>query len=181
MIANKISVNVDTVGRTHINLVVPKMTEQTYKLLKKCERDNSCNVTIKQAKKCRSLNANAYMWALCEQIADAVNSTRTEIYRKAIREVGVYADLQLKADAVETFRAVWSGRGIGWMTDLFDAMSMDGQTYVMVRAYYGSSTYNTKEMSRLLDNIVQEAQGLGIETMEDRELQRIKESWLRGK
>lgn len=180
MIANKLSVSVNDLGVAQIQLSVPKMTEQTYKLLKRCEKDGQCNVSFKQVKKCRSLNANSYMWALCEKISEAVNSTRTEVYRKAVRESGVYADLQLKPEAVDTFREVWSERGIGWMTDLFDALSINGQAFVMVRAYYGSSTYDTKQMSRLLDNIVQEARELGIETLEDIELDRIKESWKGG-
>ena len=52
----------------------------------------------------------------------------------------------------------------------------DGER-VIVRAYYGSSQYNTKQMSRLIDMVVEGAKELGIETLTPEELARIKEEW----
>ena len=41
----------------------------------------------------------------------------------------------------------------------------------------GSSEYNTAEMSRFIDRIVEEAQELGIETATPDELERMKQEW----
>ena len=46
-----------------------------------------------------------------------------------------------------------------------------------VRAYYGSSTYNTRQMSRIIDAAVEEAKGMGIETLRPEEIARLKEEW----
>ena len=43
--------------------------------------------------------------------------------------------------------------------------------------YYGSSTYDTKEMSVLIDGIVSECKDLDIEVLPPDELQKIKETW----
>lgn len=48
-----------------------------------------------------------------------------------------------------------------------------------VVAYYGSSTYDTDEMARLIDEIVNEAKELGIETMPPEELDCLIKSWRR--
>ena len=64
---------------------------------------------------------------------------------------------------------------LGWVTEQVDYMP-DGET-VVVRCYYGSSTYNTKQMSRLIDFLVEECKELGIETMSPQELRSLMEAW----
>ena len=49
-----------------------------------------------------------------------------------------------------------------------------------VIAYYGSSSYDTAEMSRLVEAVVEEAKGLGVETMTPVELDRLKAAWKGG-
>lgn len=48
---------------------------------------------------------------------------------------------------------------------------------VSVCAYYGSSTYDTAQMSRLIDLVVQECRQQDIETLTERELSLLKEGW----
>ena len=75
---------------------------------------------------------------------------------------------------VEKFRDAWSKNGLGWVTDTVKS-KLDGFTNVV--AYYGSSTYDTKEMSRLIDLVIQECNQLGIETKTDEEIKALMESW----
>lgn len=114
---------------------------------------------IRQRKK-RSLDANAYMWALCAQIADAVGCTKEEVYRKNIREGGEYTPLSIKTEAIEEFTKIWASRGVGWFCDIID----DGATkgHKLIFAYHGSSGYNTKQMSLLIDRIKSDAESAGI-------------------
>ena len=65
--------------------------------------------------------------------------------------------------------------GLGWVCETLGESKVNGYTNVV--AYYGSSVYNTKEMSVLVDNIVQEAKQLDIETLSERELSLLKDSW----
>lgn len=50
-------------------------------------------------------------------------------------------------------------------------------TGIQLQCYYGSHTYNTKEMSRLIDGVVTSCNELGIETLPPVELKRMKEQW----
>ena len=117
-------------------------------------------ISIKKASKKRSRDANAFCWALCKDIADRMTLTKEEVYRKAIRDVGEYEPLPIKCEAVETFCERWSGKGVGWFAGIVDDSKLPG--YKLVFAYYGSSTYDTATMSRLLDYLVQDATALGI-------------------
>lgn len=109
----------------------------------------------------RSLDANAYLWALCDQIAKDIRSTKEEVYRAAVKRVGVVDTIPMREDAAVEWCRRWRSRGIGWVAETAD-MGLDG--WVTVMAYWGSSTYSSAEMSRLLDDVVEEAKGLEIET-----------------
>lgn len=119
----------------------------------------------------RSLDANAYMWVLCDKIADAINATKEDVYRDAIKQVGVFKDVAIVEDGTESFIELWTGRGIGNFAETFDS-KLDGCK--RLRLYFGSHNYNTKEMSRLIDYIVEEAKELGIETLPPDEIQRMR-------
>jgi hypothetical protein len=124
----------------------------------------------------RSLDANAYCWVLCDRIADVLRSTKEEVYRRAIREVGVFQDVAVQqGSAVKTLVQTWTSRGIGWIAEVFDSSLIDrsGKRMMRVRLYSGSHIYDTKEMSRLIDWLVDEAKGLGIETLPEDELKRM--------
>ena len=43
--------------------------------------------------------------------------------------------------------------------------------------YRGSSVYDNAQMSRLIENIVQDCKAVGIETLTPSELERLKEGW----
>ncbi len=128
----------------------------------------------------RSLDANDYLWVLCTKIAEKLQDgktmvTKEEVYRKHIREVGVYQPLPVKKDAVERFSQVWGERGTGWFIETVDDSKLDG--YKKVFAYYGSSVYDTKEMSRLIDSVIEDCRALKIETMPPGELDMLLKEW----
>ena len=137
-------------------------------------KDHDVRVEIKKWRKKRSLDANAYAWVLIDKIAQATRVPKTEVYRQAIREIGGVSDIVAVPDnAVDKFREGWSKQGIGWQTEILD--SKPGYKRIVV--YYGSSTYDTKQMSALIDSLVQEAQALGIETLPPHEIARLNSLW----
>lgn len=139
------------------------------------------DIEIKRHREKRSQNANAYLWVLCEKIADRLadddtKNTKETVYREAIRHIGVYRDFcDLRPRDAKTLRTAWEMLGTGWLTEQVD-YSPDGER-VTVRCYYGSSQYNTKQMSRLIDNLVQDAKALGIETLTPNEIQNMLSLW----
>jgi len=134
---------------------------------------------VKEYRKGRSLNANAYFRKLCNELADKLSNenltTSEEIYRGYIKTLGIYKDAEVSENAADTLMKAWSMNGLGWISEKVDFSDRDG--FVIVRLYYGSSVFNTKQMSRLIDLVVQDCQAVGIETMTQQELSLLKEAW----
>lgn len=139
-------------------------------------KDKELELTVKPRSKKRSLTANRYMWALCREIGNALNISDREVYRNAIRNVGVYQDFgNLTPQNEATLKVAWGRQGIGWVTERLD-YEPDGNN-VILRCYYGSSDYNSKQMSKLIDDLKQDAEQLGINTMTDKEIALLIEQW----
>lgn len=133
------------------------------------------DVTLKQHRNRRSLDANGFAWVLIDKIAEKTGLSKVEVYRHAIKEIGGVSDIICVQDkAVERLMSGWEKNGIGWMTDTFPSR-IDGCTNVIL--YYGSSTYDTKQMSSLIDSLIQEAEGLGIPTISDKEAEKMIGNW----
>lgn len=125
---------------------------------------------LKQVHKKRSLNSNSYLWILCDEIAKVIHSTKDEVYKTLIARKGWYVELQFKNEEVmDAFRQNWQQNGLGFVT-----RTVDKQLCIM-HCYYGSSRYPQDRMNVLLDEAVQEAKSLGIETLTPAELERMKE------
>lgn len=130
---------------------------------------------LTRTRKKRSLNANAYCWELCNKIGEAVGIPKEDVYRRSIRDVGSYTPLPIKEEGLDKFKEVWKGHGVGWFVDVVDDSKIEG--YKLVFAYHGSSTYDTKEMSRLIDNLIQDAQAVGIDTLSEAERSLLLSEW----
>jgi hypothetical protein len=132
------------------------------KIIESIQKGKIYDIEIKLHRDKRSNDANSYMWKLCDEIAIATRDiTRIDVYRDAVKQAGKFDFILCKPEAVETFVHNWQSRGIGWIAEKTDVSTSGFQQIV---CYYGSSVYDTKEMSVLLDFIVNEAQDLDIET-----------------
>ena len=125
-------------------------------------------IKFSKVKKKRSLDANAYCWKLVDSLAEVLHESPKEVYREAIRDIGGVSDiLCIKNEAVETFVTNWESRGVGWQTETFPS-KIEGCTNV--RVFYGSSTYDTKQMSTLIDRLIEECKAQGIPTLTPKEI-----------
>lgn len=133
------------------------------------------DITLKIHTKKRSLTANAYAWVLIDSIAKVTGINKIEVYQETIKNIGGVSEIiSVPDDAVEKYVADWDNRGDGFMADVLGS-GYPGQTEVII--YYGSSTYDTAQMSRLIDLLVQEAQELGIPTQNDDRIRSLIENW----
>jgi hypothetical protein len=133
------------------------------------------SIKVGKFKKRRSLDANAYCFAMIDKLAEKLNLPKEEVYRNAIRKIGGVSDVVcIKNEAVETLCRNWSHNGLGWQTETFPS-KLDGCTNVIL--YYGSSTYDTRQMSSLISSIVEDCKALGIETRSKEELDSLLRSW----
>lgn len=132
-------------------------------------------ICIKEVKKKRSINANNYCWALISQIATLLKIPKEDVYRGYIRDLGVCKTIEVNEKAVSTMVKSWNMHGTGWVADVLDYGKHEG--FKLINLYYGSSCYNTLQMSRFIDAIVTDCKELGIETATPQELALLKEKW----
>lgn len=129
----------------------------------------------------RSLDANKYLWKLCSLIAEKLSDdgepyTKEEIYQRAIKARGIYREQgELQPQFAQTMRTAWERLGTGWVTEQVD-FEPDGER-VIVRFYYGSSTYSSKQLARVIDWLKVECDNLGIETKSNEEISSLLNSW----
>lgn len=123
----------------------------------------------------RTKDANRYFWALCEKLAEKLDTTKMDIYLNSIRNVGVFYDDEIEPEKVNHRRKAWEMIGTGWLTERVD-FSADGNKEV-IRFYYGSSSYNKRQMNRLIDNVIQDCQALNIETRTPEQIANLISLW----
>lgn len=134
------------------------------------------DLAIKEHRKKRSLDANAYAWVLIGKLADAMRIAPTEVYINAIQNIGGnYEILPIREEAVERFKEIWTKQGLGWPCVDMGPSKIPG--YRNLRAYYGSSTYDTRQMSQLIEAIIQDCKALDIETLSEEKLSAMMEGW----
>ena len=155
-----------------LNITNKQSAMKCYDELHECER---LSVKVGKYREKRSLDSNAYFWALADKLAEKLNTTKEEIYMDAIKEIGGVSEIVcVKNEAVERLCYGWCRKGLGWVTDTFQS-KLEGCTNVIL--YYGSSTYNKAQMHRLISNIVQDCEAVGIPTKTPDEIANMLSLW----
>ena len=139
-------------------------------------KDEVLDVEIKKHREKRSLNANAYFHVLCGKIAEVQKLSHTMVHNQMIADYGqmdediknIIMDAEIPWEKVQT---------IHLRPTTATRMMDNGKLYRVYIVMRGSHTYDTKEMSRLIDGTVQEAKQLGIETLTPAELERMMRAW----
>lgn len=140
-------------------------------------KDKPVDIEIKKASKGRSRDANAMCWALCADIGNAMQPPldKVDVYRKAIKAVGVYIDKELPLWDVDIVRQRWESHGTGWLFEVVDNAHVGWKT---CNLYFGTSTYTVDEMRRVLDWLVDEATQMEIPIpLSKQEEQELLERW----
>ena len=124
---------------------------------------------IKDYKQKRSLNANNYAWKLMTEIGDVLRLDKEEVYLEMLKHYGQSQMVSVLADIdVSKYFKYYSEAG---------ESILNGKKFKHYKVYMGSSEMDTKQMSILIDGIVQEAKQLDIETLPPAEVSRLKEEW----
>lgn len=131
-------------------------------------KEHELVVDVQKFHEKRSLNANAYLWQLLDKMAKVLKSDKDTVYLLQLRTYGVFTDLQVVPGAIDRLKEVFR------LVEEFEGGSDD---LITVRCYYGSSMYDKKEMSDLIDGTVRDANDLGIETISKEEIQYLIDNW----
>lgn len=124
---------------------------------------------VKEHHEKRSLNANAYAWSLIGKIADVVRSSKDEVYLTMLKRYG-------QSEMVSVLSYIDVSGYFKYYEEVGRA-TLQGKEFTHYRVYKGSSEYDSREMSILIDGIVSEAKELDIETLPPYEVNRLKSMW----
>ena len=139
-------------------------------------KDVAVKVEVKKASKHRSLSANNYAWVLIDKIAEVTGKTVTEVYQNAIREIGGVSEYYgMKEAAYESFCEIWTKDHLGRQVEIIPGSAKPG--WINVRAWKGSSDFDSTQMARLIDSLIQDAEAQGIPTVPDEEVERMVSRW----
>lgn len=127
------------------------------------------NYEIERKRKKRSTDANAFCWKLCTEIANVLRTDKDSIYIDMLKKYG-------QSDIVSVLSSV-DVKGYFKYYDEFGRGSVNGKEFIHYRVYKGSSEYDTREMSILLDGIIDEAKALDIEVISEREKSLLLQEW----
>lgn len=141
------------------------------------KQDKTKKYEVKEVKKKRSLNANNYFWKLLQELCGVQNLDTIEEYKKRVKELGIFRRFRIEPKDVKTFKIMWQDKGIAWFCEIADTEYLGSVEFKIINAYYGSSSFNSKQMSRLIDNLVQDCQAVGIETKSKAEIDSLLRSW----
>lgn len=117
------------------------------------------SLEIKKPRSKRSLNQNAYLWTLIRELALKMEEDDMDVYIKLLNETKAkYEVLKVLAiaenDLKKCFRVV---KLIKYDTN---------KDYAYFQCYYGSSTFTTEEMNKLIDTAISWCNELNIPTLE---------------
>lgn len=125
----------------------------------------------------RSLNANAYFWKLLQELCELAEIDTIEEYKRRVKELGIFRRFRIEKENVSTFEKMWTAQGIAWFCEIADTDYIGDTEVKIINAYYGSSSFNSKQMSRLIDSVVQDCKIYEIETKTPAEINSLLESW----
>ena len=130
---------------------------------------------LKEHKKKRTLTQNAYYWTLLNQTAKALRVSTTELHNRLLRNVAPKATVNgsiikiLLPDTDGTEEQALRSETVHLKPTSQTTVLADGKTYRTWNLLKGSSELDTTEMAFLLDELIKEAQQIGVETITPRE------------
>lgn len=119
----------------------------------------------------RSLDANGLLWLCLGRIASNLRTDKWDVYLEMLKRYGQYTYIVVKEKVVEQVKQQWRE------CEVVGEIEVNGQKAIQMLCYFGSSTYNSKEFSVLLDGVISEMQEMGLETPTSSELKRVMEQY----
>ena len=135
-----------------INYLIPQDRDKTFE--------------IREFKQHRSLSQNAYAWKLINELANKLGLSKDEMYLKMLKDYGQSEIVSMLSNInpngyFKYFESI--GTGI-----------VNNKEFTHYRIYKGSSEYDSREMSIFISGLVQECENVGIPTLTQSEIERMR-------
>lgn len=130
-------------------------------------------VNVAKWRRKRSTDANALLWKCLDDIAKAMKPPcdKWDVYLLMLKRYGKFTYIVVKENAVEAMKRQWRE------CEVVGDYDVNGQKAVQMLCYFGSSSYNTEEFSRLLDGVISEMVEMELDTPPTQEMKRLLEAW----
>lgn len=133
-----------------------------------CEK---LSIEVKKFRQKRSLDANGLLWTCLGEMAQALHTDKWEVYLQMLKRYGKYTYICVKPNVVDAMKMQWRE------CEVVGNIDINGKEAVQMLCYFGSSTYDTKEFSVLLDGVISEMAEIGLQPPASKEIRRVLEQW----
>lgn len=130
------------------------------------EQDEEKKFEVQECKGKRSLSQNSYCWLLINKIANILRLSKEEIYLQMLEDYGQSILIPVKKGE--------KPNGYFKYYKYETSSILNGKEADWYKIYKGSSEFDSKEMTILIDGIIQECKQLGIETLTHDEIAKLK-------
>ena len=165
MIANNLRLFNDFNGRITLSIDIPNKTD--VKALQDLTGVDLLELSLTEYKPKRSLTSNATLWLLLQRLAVKLGTSKDELYLEFLKRYGTFTHVIVKPKAVDAIKKEWKA-----VVDLGE-VTVNGQVGIQLQLYFGSSTFNSKEFSHLLQGVIDECEEQGLETITSKEFDRL--------
>lgn len=163
--------------------------QATFRIPKECIKElaalkgKALSLVIKIFRKDRSINANGYLWLLIGRLAECLNSTKWEVYKHELKKwSSEFTYMVVEPDTAKYLKQREDEENADFrVVEILNEGEINGKKAVQVLAYLGSHAFDSKQMSVLIDGVVQDCKELGITTKSDEEIERLVKEWNNGK
>ena len=138
----------------------------TSKLMNLSKEDKEKIFDLSEHKEKRSLSQNAYSWVLINEIANKINLSKEEVHLNMLKHYSQVSKIMLRADIdIKGFIPYYELEGYA---------DVKGVKYAAYKIYKPSHEMNSYEMSKYISGIIQECENIGIPTLTEEEIERMK-------
>lgn len=124
---------------------------------------------LKEYKEKRSLNANNYYWNLVTELGNVLKMDKEDLHFLLLQKYGQSEMISVVADVdMKNYLKYYAEAG---------ESNLNGKTFKHYKVYKGSSEMDKKEMSILINGLVEECHIQGIETKTPAEISSLLERW----
>ena len=129
-------------------------------------QDREAIFEIKEFKQHRTLTQNAYLWKLINEIANKVNKTKEEVYLQMLKDYG-------QSEIISMLSSI-NPNGYFKYYEPIGTGIVNSKEFTHYKIYKGSSEFTTLEMKYLLDGVIQECENLGIPTLTEEQIMKMR-------
>lgn len=129
------------------------------------DKTQKWDITLHRDK--RSLDANGMLWVCLQEIAQALHTDKWSVYLTMLKRYGKFSYVIVHPSAVEAMKKQWRE------LEEVGEVDVNGKKGIQLLCYYGSSTYDSKEFSVLLDGVITEMREMGLTPPPTKEMQAL--------